>query len=449
MLQEQTAKVLDQAGDFATTSVQKEARKGLWSMLLINAGYTMNLSVVMRGGVLAAMLPLNQMFMVLAISALIQAAIAIPIGALGAKYGLSTPMLAREAYGRYGSWLVALTLALSLGVFWFGWQVALFADTIGTIFPGSLLTSRVVVCIWGGAMMTLTAALGFKAMGVLSFIAVPMMVTFLGYGAISGLAQANLTLGELFSMVPSSQGTISEGVTLVVGGLAAGCIGMADITRYAESPLQAGISGTVGYLGGAGSCLCAGAFIIIAAERLLGYSTSSLVESFASLGLGIGGFTMLILAQWTTNDNNLYSGALGLTSMFKIRRILASIIMGTVGIVIAIAGVQDYFVPFSIMLGKLVPPMGGVILSHYYFIRPLMKGRLGSALPETVSGVNIIALFSSILASIVAHLWVTAVPPPVVGILCALITNVSLTVIFERLGIKYTWGEYARKDLEY
>ena len=123
-------------------------------------------------------------------------------------------MLAREIWK---IWKLAGSAYISVvsGGFWFGWQVALFADTIGTIFPGSLLTSRVVVCIWGGAMMTLTAALGFKAMGVLSFIAVPMMVTFLGYGAISGLAQANLTLGELFSMVPSSQGTISEGVTLL------------------------------------------------------------------------------------------------------------------------------------------------------------------------------------------------------------------------------------------
>jgi cytosine permease len=449
MSQGRTVGVLDQAGDFAATSVPEEERKGFASILWINAGYTINLGCVFSGAALALMLPLNKVFIVLAVSTLIQAAIAVPIGAIGARHGLSTPMLAREAYGRYGSWLVALTLTLSLGIFWFGWQVALFADTIGALAPGSFMTSKVVACIWGGALMVLTATLGFKGMGVLSFIAVPMMITFFAYGTISALDQANLAFGQLLSLTPAGTGTIAQGITMAVGGTAAGAIGMADITRYAKNPAQAGISGTIGYLGGALFCYCAGAFIIVVSEMLLGYATSNLVEAMLSLGLGAGALIMLILAQWTTNDNNLYSGALGLTSMFKMKRSTACIIMGTVGIIIAIAGVQDYFVPFATMLGFLVPPMGGVILGYYSVIRPMFEGRSGKESSNVLSGVNIIALIATVFAAILSHQWVTAAPPPVIGIVSASIVYVVLTVIFKKANINYTFGEHARKDLEY
>ncbi len=43
---------------------------------------------------------------------------------MGAKYGISTTVLARQAFGRYGSGLFGIVLALTLGIGWFGWQVA-------------------------------------------------------------------------------------------------------------------------------------------------------------------------------------------------------------------------------------------------------------------------------------------------------------------------------------
>lgn len=440
-------KVLDHAGDYATVSVPEQERKGFASILWINAGYTINLGCIFGGAALASILPLNQAFIALAISAVIQAAIAVPIGAIGAKYGLSSAMLSREPYGKYGSWLIALTLALSLGIGWFGWQVALFADTIHALAPNTFLTSRTVACIWGGGLMVLTATVGFKAMGVLSFIAVPMMLTFFGYGTVTALVQSSVPFSQLLTLAPASMGTIGQGVTMAVGITAAGAIGMADITRYAKSPRQAGISGTLGYLGGALFCECAGALIIVVSKLLLGNATSNLIEAMLGLGLGVGCLIMLILAQWTTNDNNLYSGALGLTSMLNIKKPTACVIMGALGIVIALAGIQDYFVPFLTTLGLLVPPMGGVLLSHYLIVRPSWKRDSASSLGETFPGLNFVALIATIGAAAISHFWVIAVPPPLVGVVSALLIYAVVTAVLDNLGIRYKVGEHTREDL--
>lgn len=440
MVENKTAPVIDEAGDFATVPVPAEERKSFSSILWVNAGYTINLGCIFGGAAIAAMMPLKQAFIVLAISAIIQAAIAVPVGAIGAKYGLSSAMLSRKSYGKYGSWLIAATLALSLGIGWFGWQVALFADTVHTLFPNSLLTLRWVACIWGGGLMIFTATKGFKAMGVLSFIAVPMMITFFSFGTLSALVQSTIPFSELLSRMPGGDiMSVAQGVTIAVGITVAGAIGMADITRYAKTPAQAGVSGTIGYLGGALFCECAGALIVVVSSNLFATATDNLISAMLALGFGIGCLVMLVLAQWTTNDNNLYSGALGLTSMIKMRKSVASFIMGAIGIAIAIAGIQDYFVPFLNVLGLLVPPMGGVLISHYLVVVPLSKAVQNF---NTISGVNLIAVVSTLAAAAISYLWVTALPASVIGVVVSIVLYAALTGVFNRIGVKYSFGQY-------
>jgi cytosine permease len=284
--------VVDQFGDYAVTPVPLEERKSFLSIAWINAGYTINLGCIFGGAALAAFLPLHQVFLALAIATAIQAAISIPIGAIGAKYGLSSALLSRQSYGRYGSWLIAFVLAVSLGVGWFGWQVALFADTIHALAPNLFLTERTLACIWGGIAMMLTATIGFKAIGVLSFIIVPSMITFFAFGTVSALSQSGLAFGEILVQAPAEVGTFGAAVTAAVGITAAGCLGMADITRFAKTPAQAGISGTLGYLGGALFCECAGALIYVISGVISGATavgtTPNLIEAMLKLGFGFG-----------------------------------------------------------------------------------------------------------------------------------------------------------------
>ncbi|MCY9411277.1 cytosine permease, partial [Bacillus haynesii] len=85
-------------------------------------------------------------------------------GVMGAKYGISTTVLARQAFGRYGSSLFGIVLALTLGIGWFGWQVAFFGTTISEMFPGVWLAKPEVAIVWGGILMILTAFIGYRGL---------------------------------------------------------------------------------------------------------------------------------------------------------------------------------------------------------------------------------------------------------------------------------------------
>lgn len=39
------------------------------------------------------------------------------------------------------------------------------------------------------------------------------------------------------------------------------------------------------------------------------------------------------------------------------------------GIVLAIGGMYEMLIPFLVLLGSIIPPIGGVILADYWFAR--------------------------------------------------------------------------------
>src|SRR5699024_9521922 len=121
-------------------------------------------------------------------------------------------------------------------------------------------------------------------------------------------------LSETLAIIPVGEVTVAAGIVMVVGSFAGGAAAQADITRYSKDGKAAWIATIFGYL-------IANSFVIIA-----GYLTSlatgedSLPHAMIMLGLGFGALIVLILAQWTTNDNNLYTSSLSLSNIFNIKR---------------------------------------------------------------------------------------------------------------------------------
>jgi cytosine permease len=437
-----SSEMVDKAGDFAILPVPKEERKSFLSIMWVNTGFTINLGCIFGGAAVAMFLPLNKVFLALLISAAIQAVFASTIGGIGAKYGLSTTMLSRQSFGRYGSWMVGGILAITIGVGWFGWQVAMFAETIHTIFPDYFLTNPAIASIWGGAIMILTASYGFKGLGILSFIVVPMMIIVFALGIVDAIAASKLGMAGLMLEVPMEQGTLGQGITMAVGISAAGSLAMADITRYGKRPGHAAVSGTVGFLGGALFCEFAGAIMIVATKVLPIGSTPNLIAAMVTLGMGAGALVTLIFAQWTTNDNNLYSGSLGLTNLAPISKKLACIIMGIIGIIIALAGIQNVFVPYLMALGLVVPPMAGVILCDFFILRRLLNKKYVVEKGGEMPWVNILAIIAVIAAALISKYWQTAIPATVLAIVFGFVIYGVLSVVFSKAGIKYQFGKY-------
>jgi len=105
---------------------------------------------------------------------------------------------------------------------------------------------------------------------------------------------------------------------------------------------------------------------------------------------------IVILGQWTSNDNNLYSAALAIINMKpKANKHIVSAVCGTIFTLIAILGIQNYFVDFLTMLGTFLPPFGTVIVADYYLLKRKNTYKFDGS--ETYKNVKPLAFISVIV----------------------------------------------------
>jgi cytosine permease len=93
-----------------------------------------------------------------------------------------------------------------------------------------------------------------------------------------------------------------------------------------------------------------------------------LPRAMLTIGLGIPSLLVLIAAQWTTNDNNLYTSSLGLANIFKTKKSNIVLFLGITGSILGAFGMANYFISWLNILGIGVPPMAGIILADYFII---------------------------------------------------------------------------------
>lgn len=104
-----------------------------------------------------------------------------------------------------------------------------------------------------------------------------------------------------------------------------------------------------------------GGFVIAKATR-----SSSIMEGLQLLGMGTIGLLIVVLGQWTSNDNNLYSAALAIINVKPgINKHIVSAVCGVVFTLLAVTGIQNHFVGFLSLLGTFLPPIGTVLVADY------------------------------------------------------------------------------------
>ncbi len=359
---EETAKVQVSSNDYATERVPLNERKSTFSVAMVAAGFCIAMSGLFTGAAMAAGLNFKEALIAAFVGNTILSFFGGAIGAAGAKEGLSSSRLAIYSFGREGFKIVSLVLALTMGG-WFSVQSGLFGNTINAMFPNAgFITHPNFAGFWGGMLMLLTAYFGYKGLDALSKIAVPLIAITATIGAVAAINSAG-GLQSTMAIIPQGTTTISAGIVMVVGSFAAGASAQADITRYSKDAKTAWIATIFGYI-------VANTFIVIAGYiSTLATGIGDLPKAMLQLGLGFPALLVLILAQWTTNDNNLYTSSLGLSNIFKVKKSKITLTIGIIGSLLGGIGVANYFTNWLSILGIGVPPMAGIIMADYYIIR--------------------------------------------------------------------------------
>lgn len=350
--------------DYELEPVPIDQRKGWGKLSMVWIGGIVALSATALGGALGSGLSMSEAVIATLIGAVILAIVSAGCCIVGAKTGLSTSLVSIFALGRFGSYAVSILIAISL-FGWFGVQLDLFGSSLHSILYDvfNLNIHPKILVVVGGILMTTTAFIGYKAIEKLSLVAVPL----LGLLLIGSLLKvmSGRSFNEVISTPLTSEPlTLGLSISLVIGSLAAGAIIGPDISRYAKSSKDAAIASFIGFFVGLSIVLIIAAILAKATAKV------DVVEIMLGLGWGTGALLILILAQWTTNDNNLYSSALGFSVVFKnIPKYILTIGAGAIGTLLAVLGIYDKFIPFLVFLGALLPPIGGIYVGDYLINR--------------------------------------------------------------------------------
>lgn len=360
--------MVDQAitrNDYARSPVPLSERRSWIPIMLIWLGVGIDLSGVALGSALAQGLSLGEVMISTVIGSFILGILAALCSYIGAKTGLSMGMIARFTFGEWGNRLVLLAM-LIVGFGWFGVQMGLFGQAasaaitsvFGTDIPAAWLT------IVGGVLITLTATIGYIAIERLSLFAIPFVISLLGYLLYNVFAQAEFR--QSLWDAPSGEAIgLGMGISLVISGWVMGTFMAPDVARWARTAKDAALSGFFGFF--IGNMI----MLLLAASLTHLVGTDDVIIVMVSAGMGAFVVLFLLMAQWTTNDNSLYSLGLIMASMVRfIPKSVLCIIAGLAGTIIGFLGIAENFTTFLTFITPFTAPIGGIYLVQYFFINP-------------------------------------------------------------------------------
>ncbi|MCG8485752.1 MAG: cytosine permease [Clostridia bacterium] len=401
-------------------SISPDQRQPWGSIALIWIGSMICVPSLMIGGLLISGLTVGQAFFAGAIGYSIVVLYMCFQGMQGSDTGLPTVSAASSAFGESGSRLI---ISLGLGIAclgWFGFQ----ANVCGSAFSGILSASLGLdIPIWlssliWGIIMLITAIYGFNALKYLNYIAVPALVLVSIYGVYASFAKHGTEIIATYQ--PAQPMSFLSGVALTVGSFALGGVIAGDYSRYAKNRGDVIKSSVLGVIPAGIAMITMGGLMSLVS------GTYDITMVLTELGVPSLGLVALILATWTTNTVNAFSGGLAITNLFNLddsKRKLTTAAAGILGTVLAIAGIINYFVNFLMLLTSALPPVAGVMIADYWLCKKGDPDKFGVKLKWNMAGILSWVIGAGIAIAVNKGIQ------PINGIVVSMITYYLLTKV--------------------
>ena len=382
--------------DYTTQAVDRAGRKSTLSMFMVMLGFTFFSASMWVGQQLAAGLNFWGFVWALLLGGLILAAYTGSLGWIGAESGLSLDMLARRSFGKKGSWLPSAMISFTQ-IGWFGVGLAMFAIPVAKellgldVTPDHMPWQGYLFVLIAGILMTGSAYYGIKSLTIISYIAVPLVAILGTVAMVMAVHRGDLGLIDQFNAGSKTLGIIA-GAGLVVGSFVSGGTATPNFTRFAKSGKVGLWTTVVAFFLGNSLMFCFGAVSSIYVGG------NDIFEVMLNLNLFYLAVLVLGLNIWTTNDNALYTGGLGLSNIFGLSKKTMVLISGLIGTVAAV-WLYWNFCGWLNVLNCTLPPVGIILILDYFSRR---KAYLEGAVEE--KQVNWFAVAGVVLGAVVANL---------------------------------------------
>lgn len=355
--------------DYSLEAVPMSARKGFGSMFVIMMGFTFFSASMSAGAKMANGMDLGTFIWALLIGSLFLGIYTGLLAYIGGDTGLSFDLLAHRSFGKYGSYLPSAMIAITQ-IGWFGVGAAMFGYPVAEQF-GVPLWILIVAC---GACMTCSAYFGVKGLEIVSWISVPLIAVL----GIYSMVTATVDGGGLVAIFDKSTGsmTLLGGIAAVIGSFISGGSATPNFARFGKTNKGTVIATVIAFTIGNILMFCFGA---------VGGAFTGKDDIFYVMiaqGLAIPAIIVLGANIWTTNDNALYTGSLGLSNITKVRKRPMVIVSGIIGTVLAV-WLYNNFIGWLNFLNATLPPVGMIIMMDFFMHRASYKA--GSVVERNVN----------------------------------------------------------------
>lgn len=382
--------------DYATSAVPQSARRSVLTMFMIMLGFTFFSASMWAGQELAMGLDFWGFVGALLVGGAILGLYTGLLGYVGAKTGLSMDLLAQRSFGTKGSYLSSAMISFTQ-IGWFGVGLAMFAIPVANELLGGSTFAQYALVVVAGICMTASAYFGIKSLTIVSYVAVPMVAVLGTVAMIKAVMMGNGTIIDQFAKSSGSL-TIIGGAGLVIGSFVSGGTATPNFTRFAKSGKSGLITTVVAFFLGNSLMFFFGAIshIFVGGNDIFEVMLNLNMFYFAVLVLGLN--------IWTTNDNALYTGGLGLANIFNQKKKPMVLVSGIIGTVAAV-WLYNNFCGWLNVLNCTLPPVGIILVLGYFMNK---EDYAEGAEIKTV--VNWFAVAGVVLGAVVANLVPIGIP---------------------------------------
>ena len=345
--------------------IKAEERQSWGSIAMVWIGSVICVPALMIGGMLGAGLSLGSCVLAILVGYALICVFMSFMGMEGCDTGLPTAVMASCALGEKGAkYIISTILAISC-IGWFGIQAAVCGASFSSMFgdmTGIAIPAWLSSVVWG-IIMLLTACFRFAGLKWLNKIAVPLLGIVLAYTLIYTLVTGGAD--ALSGYIPTAPMSFVSAVSATVGSFVVAAAISGDYCRFARSRSDVVKSSVVGVLPAGLAILMIGAILAICT------GTYDISVVLASSGLPLVGLIALILATWTTNVSNAYSGGLSLSVLLgqdEKKSQLTTAISGIVGTILAAVGILNSIQGFLSLLSAIVPALMGTMIADYWIM---------------------------------------------------------------------------------
>lgn len=384
--------------DYSLEAVPESARKGFWNMFFVMVGFTFFSASMSVGAKLGNGLDLSGFVWACIIGGVILSAYCGVLAFIGASTGMTMDLLCRRAFGTKGSYLSSFLLGFTQ-IGWFGVGVAMFSIPAAEL----LGVNEWVLTIIAGLLMTATAATGMKGLEIVAYISVPLIVILGVYSMIT----AGVEGGGLAAIFGQSAGKISlfTGVGYVIGSFISGGTATPNFIRFAKNRKVAVWTTVIAFFLGNTLMFCFGA---------IGGAFTGKEDIFYVMiaqGLAIPALIVLGANIWTTNNNALYTGGLGLANITGKPMKYLTWVAGIIGTALAI-WLYYNFCGWLNVLNCALPPIGMIVILDYFKNRSKYEGKHTEAV---VNWFNVLGIIAAAAVANFLHWGIAAVNAMVVS----------------------------------